>query len=293
MRFQFQNYIKSHIEDIKKLYKRNLDSKTYLKSFNLLKDYRDSFLKQLNQFIISNKSEKLGDDLSKLFENLFNTLYNTDTFSKEGEPCRIEDIKIFKEYTCELFVFTISILIRNELFLTVNKLLCHAYKLNEIPCNGSPQKKYTYGVLRESFSTLDDTIIRDKELSKKYGSASNYIYNERQCSSIFLKNDFIQSDLFLSQVYYSFDFSNHDINDRWIPTFYLSVGNNDYFWKQLRSQTFCNKIMPLFNVNTIDDLKEIIKESTIEDPEIYPRRPNEKPKSISTIIVPEDIGTLP
>ena len=98
----------------------------------------------------------------------------------------------------------------------------------------------------------------DGDLSRKYTLTGHFIYNEREYLPIYSGKAIATADLFLYQVYNGLELDGLTKWSAWFPTLYVYAEKYESMWKRLKSKCYCEKIMPIFRVNTIQELKNRI-----------------------------------
>ena len=119
------------------------------------------------------------------------------------------------------------------------------------------------------------------------------ICNQREKLPIYTKDSIATTDLFLYQVYRAYDFGDKDFSfpPYWFPTCYVYAKNMPIEWGKMVSRRYCDKMMQLFGVNDIDELKNAISKCTIETDIQYAGSFSPALPILSSIKI-EEIGTL-
>ena len=78
----------------------------------------------------------------------------------------------------------------------------------------------------------------------------------------------------------------------WFPTAYCYHKGEQEFWRRMKSEEHCRKIMPLFGVSTIEELKEKVKQSPLNGKMRYSGDYFERALGIRDSIKVEEIGSL-
>lgn len=283
-------FIDKYIDALRSFYKNCCTEEDYLKSFSEIKIYRDVFLDCINTF---SDLDDFGNIIADEFENLYNSLYNLETFRPAEHSCSNSDFDLFLVHVWELFVCTITYMLHFDMYKDINKLLRHTYFLRSSqlvsetrPCN------YTY--FRYYSEMLEDRIKPNlpDNLSRKYTLTGHYLVSERAYMPIYTPKSIANADLFLYQVYKGFNIDTLIGNDAWFPTLYVYADMHDSMWKRLCSKAFCEKVMPVFGVTTINDLKEVISKCGGENKFGYTGT-YRKASSILDWIDIENIASLP
>lgn len=250
-------FLNAYIESLKHFYKEHIDEKLYLKSFVEIKEYRNVFLEHLNSF---SSSDGFGNIVADEFERLYNALYDVTTFEPGKSSCSYDDFDLFRLHIWELFVCTITYMLHFDMYHDIHALLVHTYFLRVSPL-GSETRPYSYAKLR-FYSKMMEERIKPRlsgGLANKFTLTGHYMVSDREYMPIYSAKALANADLFLYQVYNGMGL--YDITSEWgawFPTLYIYADQYDSIWKKLVSKRFCKKIMPLFGVETIEELKVII-----------------------------------
>ena len=101
------------------------------------------------------------------------------------------------------------------------------------------------------------------------------------------------ADLFLYQVYNALGLEDLTQLIAWFPTLYVYAEKYDSMWKRLSSKRFCEKVMPIFGVKTIDELKEKISKCIFDRNYRYNNGWVGAASAILSWVKIDDIATLP
>lgn len=119
-------------------------------------------------------------------------------------------------------------------------------------------------VLWEKLVELKETPGKDGEAPEKRGEP-HLLCTEREYLPIYTGRKMAEADLFLYQVYNGLPAPVVSLSEySWFPTCYVYAPEGESMWKKLISRRFCEKIMPLFGVLTIEELKERISKCTLD-----------------------------
>ena len=78
---------------------------------------------------------------------------------------------------------------------------------------------------------------------------------------IITKESFAETDIFLTQM--SFALKISDYERYWFALSYIYANNSESLWVRLSSKEYCEKILPLFRVSSIDELKKLISTNSV------------------------------
>ncbi len=285
-----REYIDAYIEAMKQFYMKKPDTNSYLSSFMSMKEYRDSFLDHLKAF---SSSKHFGASMADEFERLYNALYNVHTFEPSSMQCGKVEFDIFRLHIWELFVCTITFLLHYEMYEDIHELLVHTYFLRTAGI-GNETKPFSYVQFRFHSSMMEEHIKPEMggDLSTKYTLVGHYVCSERELLPIYSGKAMANADLFLYQVYNGLDLDKLNSWGAWFPSLYAYAEEYDSMWKKLLSKQFCYKIMPVFGVQSIEDLKCRIAKCVINRDYHYSGAWSSASAILSWIKL-DDIATLP
>ncbi|HIH34865.1 MAG TPA: TIR domain-containing protein [Methanosphaera sp.] len=282
------DFIDDYLISIKPFYQKEVTNEQYLDSFKKMKEHRDVFLDHIK--IVHGREVHFGRVLADAFERMYNEIYNVKTFEPNSMSCNEKSFDLFRLHIWELFVCTVTYLIHKEAYSDLYELLHHTYYLRVSPL-GDNIEPSSYQRFRFYSEVMEERIKPSsvENLKNKYTLTGNYLCNEREYLPIYSGVKMANADLFLYQVYNGLGLDDLSFR-QWFPTCYVYADMSGNMWKRLQSRGYCGKIMPLFGVNTIDDLKKKISLCKL-NPNVRYRSALPVPAILSYIKV-EDIGTL-
>ena len=256
-----------------------------------MKEYRDAFLDNLNEY---SSDSNFGIVMADTFELLYNTLYNNKTYNPNSLMCNNTDFDIILLHIWELFVCTVTYMLHFEMYDSIHDLLVHTYFLRSSGL-GDGQEPYSYDQFRFHSKMLEEIIkpTMESDLSRKYTLTGHYVYNEREYLPIYTGKAMANADLFLYQVYNGLGLEALTKWSAWFPTLYVYAENYDSMWKRLKSRCYCKKIMPIFGVTSIQELKERIAKCETDREYHYSGSWGDSARNILSWINLDDIATLP
>lgn len=287
-----QDFIGIYIESLKQFFKKSYAKpQAYLDDFTAMKEYRNAFLDYLKVF---SAREHFGSFMADTFEKLYNALYDIKTFDPNAHECGEDEFDIFRLHVWELFVCTTAYMIHNELYRDIHELLYHTYFLRQSGLSSSVSP-ISYEGFRFHSRLLEERIKPQMSngLNLKYTLTGHYIVNEREYLPLYTGLAIAEADLFLYQVYNGMNLDQLTAWYAWFPTLYVYADSYNSMWKKLKSTEFCQKIMPIFGVETIEALKVQISKCTIDSKMRYSQGYCEPVPAILSYIKVEEIGTLP
>lgn len=284
-----RDFVDAYIEAMKQFYVKNIDAETYLINFKAMKEYRDVFLDHLKAF---SSSEHFGSTMADEFERLYNVLYCAKTFDPQTMSCGQNEFDLFRIHIWELFVCTVTYMLHYEMYTDIHDLLEHTYFMR-VSGIGEEKRPVSYEWIRFHSRMIEEVIKPSLEgdMARKYTLTGHYVVKDREYLPIYSGKAMANADLFLYQVYKGLELDDLTWQYGWFPQLYIYAEEYDSMWKKLLSKRFCEKIMPIFGVNTIDELKERISKC-VYDREYHYSGAYPAASAILTWIKVEDIATL-
>ena len=287
------DFIDAYIVAMKQFYKPDGPKpKEYLEDFQKMQEYRDVFLEQMNVFSGQNG---FGGLIADSFERLYNTLFDIKTFDPERQSFNKYTLDIFRVHIWELFICVTAYMLRYELYVDIHDMLEHTYYLRSA-CYDDKLMPASYEGFRIHSEYLEEIVKKslEDERKNKITLMGHLLCIERTNPPIYTTSSLAESDLFLFQVYKAFnleELSWHGFG--WFPTCYIYANRySSPMWVRLKSKRFCEKIMSLFGVMSIDKLKEAIAKCTL-DKDYHYRDSFDYPIAIMNCVKIEEIATLP
>ena len=286
-----QEFVDVYLESLKKYYKDQFTNEEYLKDFEGILEYRNIFLEYIQNIAL--KTEHYGIFLADTFEKLYNTLYDVHTFKPRANTCGYDSFDIFKVHIWELFICTTAYLLHIEDYESINELLVHTYFLRI-----SPLLEEMEPVSYEAFCFTSKVLERKVkpnmpgELCRKFTLTGHFLCTEREFLPVYTKKRIAEADLFLYQVYNGLDLDQLTKDFGWFPICYVYSEEHNSMWKKLKSKNFCEKIMPIFGVKSIDELKKKI-EKCVSDNMMRYRESGYAATAILDWVKIEEIAALP
>ena len=284
-------FIDEYIETLKDFYVEGLaePSVVFSKFEEMLKP-RNIFLDYVKA--LSETELDSGEILIDAFERMHNLLTNKSTFTKAASYNEVE-LDMYKIHIWELFICVTAFMIHESDYKSLGNILRATYFLkNDRYSNREDTDNYTE--FRHHSRVIEELYKPTTDDKNKYTLLGDYICNKREYKPIYTKKNIAEADLFLYQVFKALDikpqlWSSH----YWFPTLYVYVDilNGSSIWSKLRSKRFCEKMFPLFGVETIDDLKDRISKCVHDEKMCYPGSFDGAPAILDYIKV-EDIASL-
>lgn len=246
-----------------------------------LKKIRDCVFEYIEE--LAANEELSAEFLIRLFERLYNETPKADgvTYSQSNVDC-------FAFFRWELFIGVTAILLNYESYSILYEILKNTYFLRSNFYSGSEQRPSGY----LEYNRYIDSIEENKShFDKNYFSKIAFLLCGREKYPILTKDAMARADLVLYQLSTVFDIVSYRMYNFWFPYMYSYV-KGDLLWKRLVSRRQCEKIMPLFGVDNIIKLKNLISQAKHDSGVRFSGAFNAAP-NILDYIKEKDIGTLP
>ena len=275
----------AYIECLKGFFEQGATPKRIFEIFLSTKPARDYFLDFVEA--ISETSQDYAELLVDYFEKMYNDLTCPNTFSISS--LTKDDVAVYKILIWELFIDVIAFMRYASDYFSINLMLTNTYFINH---NGLT-KPINYPVFRYYCAVIEEKYKPQTEKKRNFTLLGDVICNQREKLPIYTKDSIATTDLFLYQVYRAYDFGDKDFSfpPYWFPTCYVYAKNMPIEWGKMVSRRYCDKMMQLFGVNDIDELKNAISKCTIETDIQYAGSFSPALPILSSIKI-EEIGTL-
>ena len=157
----------------------------------------------------------------------------------------------------ETFVCTIAYLRYYEKYREIHSILTHTYFLQK---EISPHKSIGPASIL-NFRCYCQTLEYYGANKNKFSFSAD-IAVKRVKEPLITKESFSEADVFICQM--SFALKINEGRFYWFPASYVYLNYSSDIWARLMSKQYCLKILPLFNVQSINELKRIIQENPVD-----------------------------
>ena len=225
---------------------------------NATKELRDSYLSFINSVIENNSGNQITDFIIDFFESSRNSLYLFDGNREVKFNLELYATHhIFLLWEC--FVCTVAYLWHYEHFQEINSILTHTFFLKSDVNSYEGTKPMNFLAFRFSSEVLSSYSKHKQRIS-----IVSDIIEKRPYEPILNKKSFAYADVLLTQL--SFALEINEANWYWFALTYNNVGlyGFDGMWNKLQSRRYCERIMPLFGVKTVEELIDVIKKHPVE-----------------------------
>lgn len=213
-----------------------------------LKVYKDLFVDYCDALLYSNLP--FNTTITSLLEQLYNELHDTS----ERRSYRLSEFEAYDFLLWELFISITALCLHYEAYSELYEILTHTYFLtNRLYTTQSEAHNYTE--FWTYLETIED-VCKPKAKISDQSTLRGEILVSREKKPILTKGSISNADLVLYQLYPFLDLNQSSWKDYWYPTTYVYQNRPQRIWQKLRSRQYCERIMPLFGVNSLEDLKE-------------------------------------
>ena len=198
-------------------------------------------------------------------ENLYNSLLllkiNGNSYDSNDEAM----LELYQIFIWNIFISSIAYLFHYEKFTEIHEILCSTYFLIDDVTTLERQNPETFLKFRYHGRIFDNYYERKDRLFSKTADIVSHQIKE----PIITTERFAQTDILLSQL--SFALKTSKIDDwGWFALSYVYSKESNDMWIKLTSKKYCQKILPLFGVKTIDEFKQLIKDNPVKERYGYP-----------------------
>lgn len=281
----------AYIDVLKVYFEKGSEPKRVYESFLNTKPVRDIFLDFVEA--IEETEPDYAEILAELFESMYNQLTCIKTFELNTSSVSNNDLDIFRNHIWELFICVITFMRYIKDYIAINVMLTHTYFL-ETSILGGDIEENNYTAFRHYSRVIEDYYKPKTEMKNLYTLMGDVICNQREKLPIYTRESIAEADLFLYQVCNAYDLARSKqgrYETYWFPTCYIYVNSIPIEWSKMKSRRYCRKMMTLFGVDSLDDLKVAVGKCTFDNRIKYSGSWNAAPVILDYIKV-EDIGTL-
>ncbi|MBR1754863.1 hypothetical protein IJ732_08520, partial [bacterium] len=255
---------------------------------SLINDFFNEFMSLMNNFIVEqddliepydeviynqiHEMQKLRDDYIEFLNHwvqvrdifnidkiitFFEKIYKFSDYQGNGSFNETQT-EHYKFLITELFLYTCAILLKNELYEQASILINNKYFIEQrFSSNDNP----TYFTCF-NFGTINSLEYRNRRLGTRlYSYTADTLINRANINGISYISELTETDLLL---YYISNLKTGKAYDCWFPLTYKYAGNGRSYYsyklnilKKLISRRHFEKIKILFEVNTIEELKQL------------------------------------
>lgn len=281
----------AYIDVLKSYYEKGSKPERQYELFLNTKVIRDLFLDFVEA--ISETVIDYAEVLTDFFEMMYNQLTCILTFEPNASSASDGDLDVFKNLMWELYICVIAFMRYIKDYLAINIMLTHTYFL-ETSIFGSVIKQNNYTAFRYHSRVVEERYKPNTDMKNKFTLMGDVICNQREKLPIYTSEAIAEADLFLYQVRNAYALAEDENSWReayWFPTFYVYVKSTPIEWQKMKSRQFCQKMMVLFGVSSIEELKEVVGRCVYDDRMKYSGSWDAAPAILNSIKV-DEIGIL-
>ena len=227
-----------------------------MKQIEAVKPLRDQFYDFVE--VIAVNVREVDSVLGEFFEELYNKAYSTDGRSS----FRDADFEFGLFLVWEMFIGATALLLHHKCYNAINGLLTRTYFLNNSPFGQNVQPT-TFQQLRLTKSYIEDVIKPRSEKPNLLCLAADLL-QKREKLPILTSKAIVEADIILYQLSDALGMTEQ-FGRAWFPRLYVYLspmyGGGQDIWTRMVSAKHCEKILPLFGVRTIDEMKEVVQKN--------------------------------
>jgi len=214
---------------------------------------RDLILDYLEEVLLS--KAVFSEVVTSLFEKLYNVSHK-DSSSNCADEYLTEALEFL---TWELFICATVLCLHYEKLVALREILTHSYFVqNKSEVHVEPKN---YSVFQASCEIIEHECKHKCDVPIQYILQGLYTLQgrmliQREKLPIFSMSALCNADLLLCQLFANM--VSIDSSSRWFPVTYIYFKGKQVMWAKLISKQQCIKLFSLFNVDTIETLKETI-----------------------------------
>lgn len=251
------------------------------------KEIRDCYIDFI-EFLISKNNPNIIDIISELLEKItIDFIWNNDNLKNNTHPSE-QSNEPYYFLAHELVITSVAILFHYDKFSEIYDFITRTYFLKTSYSNIRPCNITTF---RHYCKYAERFYEQSNESSRKLYSITAKTIAQREKKPILTTENIAIADLLIYQLSRMIEI--HSFRDfPWFPATYLYKDEySDYPWIKLKSKKYCEKILPLFGLTSIEKLKIGIQNTPIDNSISYSGSFHPAPV-ISSYINPNEIGSL-
>lgn len=224
---------------------------------------------------------------------MFNQLTCVKTFEPKTSMASGDDLDVFRNLMWELFICVIAFMRHMKDYSAINTMLSHTYFL-ETSIFGGEIKQNNYTAFRHYSHVVEEQYKPSTDMKNKFTLMGDTICNLRERLPIFTSETIAEADLFLYQVCNAYELAEDENSWHhpcWFPTCYVYAKSNPIEWKKMKSRQYCQKMMVLFGVSSLEELKGVVGKCVYDSRMKYSGSWDAAPAILSYIKV-DEIGIL-
>ncbi len=221
-----------------------------------------------------------GDIIPSFFEELYNRTHDTRGLTSRNKT----DFEFYDFVIWELFLCTVTILLHYEKYGAINSILTYSYYINPTQRN---DRFSNYSHFQKYLLIIEEQCKPNSE-NPRYFTLAGEILVRREYKSVITKDSLGNTDVILYQLFPILRPARQNERVRgWFPSIYYYCPDPQSIWAKLESKNHCEKLFPLFRVDSIDNLKKYIESNKLE-----PAHYNNDYYGAHTILSNIDLGKI-
>jgi len=248
--FLLRNAIGSFLTALLEFKIPQMNDEALIAKIEEMKPLRDLYGDFVEALIYSDLS--LVDTITSFFEQAYNTTH--DATAAGLSSYSQSDFEQYDFFIWETFIATAAILYHYEKYAELHEVLKHTYFLRGNYFDETYMQEHNYCVFRKYLRTIEGECKAKCDEPRLY-SLSGRMLIQREKKPLLTAQSLSRADVLLYQLRNVIESSLSD-KEYWFPSSYCYFKGGSSMWIKLKSENYCQRILPLFGVKTIPELKE-------------------------------------
>lgn len=245
------------------------------------KTLRDLYIDYLEAIIYSDLP--VESIVPSFFEQAYNTTHDASGRGSYSDS----DFEFYDFALWEMLICTVAVLLHYEKYSALHQILTHTYFLRQSYFDARV-KNFTYAKFRKYCRTIEE-VCKPKCDNPRYYTLTGEILAKREKKPIITKTSLANADVVLFQLFSVLGLEGEP--PFWFPVIYYYCAECQPMWQKLKSKAYCEKIMPLFGVKTIEELTQAVERNT-GDGDMRHRGAFESAPVIRSSVKLDEIGSI-
>jgi hypothetical protein len=233
------------------------------------------------------KGLSTAEVIADLLENIYNMSHNFEGCGSHSE----NEFEFYNYFIWESLICTTAVFLHYERYVETQCFIAHTYFKRESPFSGSNLAACRFVDFTRHCPTIENVCKQKSATPNLYTLAGDMLI-KREKRPILTKNSMAEADILLCQMSTALDIKSRG-GRSWFPALYIyrDEYSKQPLWYKLKSREHCSKVMPLFGVSTLDELKQAVAKS-VPDREIRYSGSFESAPTILHSIELDEIGSM-
>lgn len=262
---------------------KSVNDELLLAKIDQMKPLRDLYADFIEAVIYSGLP--VSDTITSFFEQVYNSTHDASGRGSYSDS----DFEYYDFFIWESFIASTAILLHYEKFKELHDVLCHTYFLREDYFEGANIKENNYSSFRKYARVIEEVCKPKCDEPRLYTLAGRMLI-QREKKPILTDKALANADVVLYQLFDVLEFTKSGY-DCWFPTSYAYCKDGRTMWTRLKSRKYCQKVLPLFGVSTVEELREKIAKCKVSRDMSYSNCFECAPHILSSI-KPEEVASL-